>query len=85
MDDSKTKFPVWKESYAKLGVSPRELYMRQQKLCYLKPVMLPDGKIKIFCTDGDQSAETCKMLNPTQECAECMATFAIKTMEGKIG
>lgn len=75
---------MWKDDYTKMGVTPDELYMRQQKMCYLKPIVLPDGTVKLYCTDGEDSAETCKMLNPTLECAECMSSFAIKTMEGKV-
>ncbi len=33
----KDLFPVWDDKYNKLGVTPRELYMRQQGLCYLIP------------------------------------------------
>lgn len=73
--------PVWKEKYDKLGVSPRELYMRQQGLCWLKPVRYPDKSVKVFCTDGSEEAETSKMLNPTIECAKCMASFAARVIE----
>ncbi len=78
------KLPVWKDDYTKLGVTPEELYMRQQGKCWLKTVVLPDITVKLFCTDGDQEAETCKMLNPTMECARCMAGFAVRVVESKI-
>ena len=81
----KDRFPMWKDDYTKLGVTPEELYMRQQGLCWLKPVALPDGTVKLFCTDGGESAETRKMLNPTVECVNCMACFTIKIMESKVG
>ena len=79
-----TKLPVWKEKYAQMGVTPRELYMRQQGLCWLKPEKQPDVSVKIFCTDGEEQAETQLMLNPTIECAKCMAGFAAKVIEDKI-
>ena len=78
------KLPIWKEKYEKLGVSPRELYMRQQGLCWLKPERQPDGSVKIFCTDGKDVAETQLMLNPTIECAKCMACFAAKVVENSV-
>ena len=82
MKDSEIeKLPIWKEKYEKLGVTPRELYMRQNKLCWLKPIPLPDGTVKIFCTDGKDQAETQLMLNPTVECAKCMACFAARVVE----
>jgi len=80
-----TKLPIWKEKYEKLGVSPRELYMRQQGLCWLKPEQQPDGVVKIFCTDGKDTAETQLMLNPTIECAKCMSCFAVKVIEDANG
>lgn len=83
-DENITKLPIWKEKYAKLGVTPRELHMRQQGLCWLKPEKQPDGSVKIFCTDGDETAETQFMLNPTIECAKCMTCFAAKVIEDKI-
>jgi hypothetical protein len=76
-----SKLPIWKEKYEKLGVTPRELYMRQNGLCWLKPIPLPDGSVKIFCTDGEDEAETQLMLNPTIECAKCMAGFAARVIE----
>jgi hypothetical protein len=76
-----SKLPVWNDKYDKLGVSPRELYMRQQGLCWLKPERQPDGSVKIYCTDGKDSAETQLMLNPTFECAKCMAGFTAKVIE----
>lgn len=84
MENKPKRMPVWKDDYTKLGVTPEELYMRQQGECWLKTTVLPDKTVRLFCTDGDQSAETRKMLNPTIECANCMACFAIKVVESKL-
>ncbi len=81
--NSIAKLPIWKEKYEKLGVNPRELHMRQQGLCWLKPELQPDGVVKIFCTDGEETAETRFMLNPTIECANCMAVFAARVIENE--
>lgn len=73
------QLPVWKDSYAKLGVSPLELYMRQQGLCWLKATNV-DGEVVVFCTDGKDSAQTSNMLNPTLECSKCMSNFICKAI-----
>jgi len=78
------EFPVWDEKYEKLGVTPHELYMRQNGLCWLKPRVLPDGDIKIYCTDGKDEAETALMLNPTYECARCMMRFTTDAIKEKL-
>jgi len=67
---------VWDDRYERIGVNPYELYMRQQGLCYL----VLEGK-KIFCTDGEEKAETNKMLNPTFECVKCITNFMIKSLD----
>jgi len=74
-------FPIWKEKYTKLGVTPKELYMRQQGLCWLVAEVHPDKHAEIYCTDGDDKAKTARMLNPTIECAQCMAGFMSKIVE----
>jgi hypothetical protein len=79
-----SKLPIWKEKYEKLGVTPEELYMRQNRLCWLKPRPTPDGTVKIFCTDGKEEAETQFMLNPTIECVKCMSCFAARVIENGI-
>lgn len=78
------RLPIWKEKYEKLGVTPRELYMRQNRLCWLKPEVNPDGKVIIRCTDDKDSASTINMLNPTIECVRCMVVFMAQTMEQEI-
>jgi hypothetical protein len=70
------KLPVWKDKYEKLGVSARELYMRQNGLCWL--VTEEDGEV--YCTDGKDKAPTCSMLNPTIECVQCIVNFAKKSL-----
>ena len=82
--DAIKKLPIWKEKYEKMGVTPRELYMRQNGLCWPVAEVSPDGTAKIFCTDGKDKAETARMLNPTVECAQCMATFAARVVEGAV-
>ena len=77
-------FPVWKEKYDKLGVTPRELYMRQNGLCWLVAEVDPDNNVELYCTDGEDKARTCQMLNPTLECAQCMAGFATKVVKDAV-
>ncbi len=79
----KDLFPVWDDKYNKLGVTPRELYMRQQGLCYLIPEVDGD-KVILCCTDGKDKAETSKMLNPTFECMKCISRFTEKAISDAI-
>lgn len=79
--DKIDKLPIWKEKYSKLGVSPRELYMRQNGLCWLKPVVDSEGRVAVYCTDGKDAALTESMLNPTIECVQCMMGFTKQVME----
>jgi hypothetical protein len=72
---------VWDERYEKIGVSPHELYMRQQGLCYLIKEVDAQGNTRIYCTDGDEKAETNKMLNPSFECVKCITSFTLKVLE----
>ncbi len=71
----KEKFPIWKEAYEKMGVTPRELYMRQNRLCELVTEVDHNGDTTLYCTDGKHKAETRKMLNPTIECMHCISGF----------
>lgn len=84
MNDEVAKLPIWKEKYEKLGVTPRELYMRQNSLCWLVPNIDPEGNVTIQCTDGKDKATTANMLNPTIECVQCMVCFTTKVMEDEI-
>lgn len=73
------------EKYDKMGVTPRELFCRQNKICYLTLVYDKyDGEEHygdIYCTDGTEYAITSSMLNPTYECAKCITSFMKKTLE----
>lgn len=81
-DFPKVNLPiVWDEKYSRIGVTPTELYMRQQGLCWLRPEVNTNGKVIIYCTDGTDKAETSKMLNPTFECVRCMMSFTTKAVE----
>lgn len=77
---NKVNFPiVWDDKYSKLGVSPRELYLRQTGGCWL----IVEGD-NLYCTDGNQKALTAALLNPTFECCKCMSSFAMKAVNGEI-
>lgn len=70
------EFPVWNEKYESMGVTPRELYMRQNKLCWLVTEIDADSQVRLYCTDGKDKAQTNRMLNPTFECVKCISSFA---------
>lgn len=76
--------PVWKDEYTSMGVTPHELYLRQQGLCKLQAEMHEDGAIVIYCTDGKDKAETDRMLNPTIECVKCMSKSLVKVIKNDI-
>lgn len=82
-DSDIIKLPIWKEKYTKLGVTPRELYMRQNGLCWLVPAVDSEGSVEIFCTDDVDRASTSCMLNPTIECVRCMTTFITRVIENE--
>jgi len=82
--DSK-KLPVWHDKYDKMGVTPLEIYMRQEGLCWLKPTVSPGGLTTIVCTDGKDEARTDLMLNPTFECMKCICNFTTAAMNREIG
>ena len=75
------EFPVWNEKYERMGVTPRELYMRQNGLCWLVKEEHDVRGITIYCTDGKDKAETDLMLNPTFECVNCITRFAKNVIE----
>ena len=81
MTDKEIKFPIWDEKYENLGVTPIELYMRQNGLCWLTTEVDPEGTVTLYCTDGEDKSKTRLMLNPTYECARCIATFTEKSIE----
>lgn len=73
------------DKYDKMGVTPRELFCRQNKICYLTLVYDKYDGVEhygdIYCTDGDEYAPTSGMLNPTYECAKCITSFMGKILE----
>jgi hypothetical protein len=75
----------YNNKYEKLGVTPQELYLRQNGACYLTMVYDTVDNKRIFgdlyCTDGTEYAKTRDMLNPTLECAQCMADFLKQVVE----
>ena len=70
----------WDEKYEKLGVNPVELHRRQTGLCWLTPGRDAIGNAVMYCTDGEDKAPAAFMLNPTFECARCLATFAARVI-----
>ncbi len=71
------------DRYNKMGVSPNELYLRQTGKCWLSLIYdeYENGdKVlgALYCTDGQEFAETCKMINPTFECIKCLSKFILK-------
>jgi len=66
------------EDYSKMGVTPVELYMRQQGTCWLLPVVDEEGKVILYCSDGIDRALAAALLNPTPECVKCMVRYATK-------
>lgn len=77
-------FPIWKEKYDKLGVTPQELYMRQNGLCWLVTEVDPSGEVELLCTDGKDRAKTGCMLNPTIECMQCISRFTARVVKDAI-
>ena len=84
VEDIVEKLPIWKDKYEKMGVTPRELYMRQNGLCWLVPEINPEGNATVYCTDGKDKAVTANMLNPTIECIQCMICFTEKAIEREV-
>lgn len=74
----KDLFPVWNEKYSHMAVTPRELYLRQNGLCWLIKEVSSVGEVLIYCTDGKDKAKTSSMLNPTFECVKCITGFLEK-------
>jgi hypothetical protein len=75
-NEKNEQFVVWNKNYAHMGVTPRELYMRQKNLCWL----VVEGS-EIHCTDGKEKATTNRMLNPTFECIKCITSFTKRVMK----
>ena len=73
------------EKYDKLSITPYELYLRQNGLCYLKVVYdeIDGEKVlgAIYCTDGKDYSETKGLLNPTNECVLCLTGFLERVLD----
>lgn len=74
--------------YDKMGVTPRELYFRQQGRCVLQFAydeidgeLVPGG---LYCTDGSDFALFGSMLNPTFECIQCVTNFVMNEARNKM-
>jgi len=61
---------LFKRCDLEVGVTPHELYMRQNGLCWLE---FDSGAA--VCTDGFEASPLASLLNPTLECAQCAARF----------
>lgn len=61
---------LFKRCDLEVGVTPHELYMRQNGLCWLEFA----GGVAV-CTDGSDTSPLSSLLNPTMECARCAARF----------
>lgn len=81
---NKEAFPIWKEKYDMMGVTPEELYMRQNGKCWLKTEVEGSGSVQLYCTDGKDQALTSRMLNPTFECMQCISTFTCRVVKDAI-
>jgi len=74
----------YNSKYDSMGVTARELYFRQNKLCWLEAAYDVEGSDRqfgdLYCTDGTDYETTNSMLNPTFECAQCMTSFLKDTI-----
>lgn len=61
-----------------VGITPLELYMRQNGLCRL---LERDGQV--FCTDGVDEALAHELANPTHECSRCFVSFILGLINEK--
>lgn len=62
-----------------IGITPLELYMRQNGMCWLEMI---DGVL--HCTDGKDTALTEQLANPTHECSQCFCRY-IKGLQDEAG
>jgi hypothetical protein len=67
-----------------VGITPLELYYRQNGLCFLKIETDASGGCFLYCSDGNDSERTDYMCNPTQECIKCLSKFALNAFAGKL-
>lgn len=66
------------------GVTPLELYYRQNGICFLKIETSEDGECFLYCSDGKDSERTDYMCNPTSECVKCLSKFTLNAFAGKL-
>lgn len=89
MPDQKDKITFddleYHEKYKQMGITAAELYLRQNKSCYLYAAY---DKVEdtfsygdLYCTDGKEFALTAQMLNPTFECIQCITKFIHQILE----
>lgn len=78
----------YSDKYEKMGVTPQELYFRQQRLCHLQLIYdnVDDEEILggVYCTDGKDYALFGSMLNPTFECIQCVTQFVMEELNNNI-
>jgi hypothetical protein len=60
------------------GVTPLELYMRQNGLCYLTTV---SGVV--YCTDGVDEFRFDELCNPTVECVRCVHSMMSRLVDNE--
>lgn len=70
------KLLTLEEACDKIGVTPLELYMRQNHQCYLVGGTVVSGVLgPLYCTDGVDTAPTEFLANPTIECSQCLVRY----------
>lgn len=78
----------YKDKYNLMGVTPKELYLRQTNACWLETVFdYYENKTQIsdlYCTNGKEYALTRTMCNPTFECVQCLSNYIIKLEQQKL-
>jgi len=78
----------YSDKYEKMGVTPQELYFRQQGLCNLQLIYDKiEGKEVLgglYCTDGKDFAPFGYMLNPTFECIQCVTQFIMNELNNNM-
>ena len=76
------------DKYSLMGVTPKELYLRQSGKCWLTLAydMFDGVEVpgELYCTDGKEYAITGNMLNPTFECMKCISSFILKESSDKM-
>lgn len=88
MDKKDCTYPDYKDKYDKMGVTPKEIHLRQTGECWLELAFDEyDGAAhpgELYCTDGKEYAPADKMLNPTFECMICLSSFIMDSAEKQV-